>query len=118
MEWVWEIQYIRRVNRGAIHLRLLPLLIHLLFRLHYPSSEKGVSGIMTRLFSEEKLQEIHDINVMQQGEQKGLEKGIQAMVRTLRCLKLSPVTVVESLVDNFGLTKDEAEAKVQAYWGI
>lgn len=112
--------------------------------------EKEVSSIMTRLFSEEKLQEIHDINLRKEamqvghqegrkegleeglerghemgrkeghkeGHKEGLEEGVQAMVRTLRRLKLGPATVVESLIQDFGLTKDEAEAKVQSYWRI
>lgn len=40
------------------------------------------------------------------------------MVRALHRLNLDQPLVVESLIESFDLTEDEAKAKAQAYWSV
>lgn len=71
---------------------------------------------MGLLFSEERIREIHDYNQKEEGRAEGVEKGIRAMVLTLKEIAVAPVAVTQALVKQFGLTQDVAEQKVQQYW--
>lgn len=78
--------------------------------------EKEVRDIMELLFSEERIREIHDYNVKQDGIAEGVEKGICAMVSALKKIALAPAAVAETLVEQFGLSPEVAEKKVRQYW--
>ena len=67
---------------------------------------------MGLLFSEERIREIHDYNLVKDAE----EKGIRAMVSALQKIALAPAAVAQTLVEQFGLSQDAAEQKVQQYW--
>lgn len=80
------------------------------------SREKEVRDIMVTLFDEERIREIHDYNVAKEAEEKGMEKGIRAMVSTLKEIAIAPAAIAQALVKQFGLSQDAAEQKVQQYW--
>ena len=80
------------------------------------SREKEVRDIMGLLFSEERIREIHEYNVAKDAEEKGVEKGIRAMVLTLKKIAMAPAEIAQTLVEQFGLSQDTAEKKVQQYW--
>lgn len=80
------------------------------------SREKEVRDIMVTLFNQERALEIYSYNVAKDAEEKGIEKGIRAMVLTLREIAVAPAAVAQALVKQFGLSQDTAEKKVQQYW--
>ena len=67
---------------------------------------------MGLLFSEERIREIHDYNLVKDAE----EKGIRAMVSAFREIAVAPAAVAQALVKQFGLSQDAAEQKVRQYW--
>lgn len=79
---------------------------------------------MGLLFSEERIREIHDYNLVknakaegrEEGREEGVEKGIRAMVSALKKIALAPAAIAQTLVEQFGLSQDVAEQKVQQYW--
>ena len=77
---------------------------------------KEVRDIMVTLFNEERIREIHDYNVAKEAEEKGMEKGIRAMVSVLKEFALAPAAIAQALVKQFGLSQEVAEQKVQQYW--
>ena len=77
---------------------------------------KEVRDIMVTLFNEERIREIHDYNVAKEAEEKGMEKGIRAMVSALQKITLAPAVIAQTLVEQFGLSQDAAEQKVRQYW--
>lgn len=84
------------------------------------SRKKEVSEIMTVLFDEATIREIHDYNLtqeaMQKGQQEAQETGIHAMVSTLQELSIDRDIIVQKLAAKFGLLPHVAEEKVQQYW--
>lgn len=96
------------------------------------SRKKEVSEIMTVLFDEAKIREIHDYNLAQEAMQKGWQKGqqegwqkgqqeaqetgIHAMVSALQELSIDRDIIVQKLAAKFGLLPHVAEEKVQQYW--
>lgn len=72
------------------------------------------------LFNQERITEIHEYNLMkearQQGQQEGLEKGIRAMVLTLKEFTADRAAVAQKLVKQFELLPQTAEEKVAQYW--
>lgn len=78
--------------------------------------EKEVWDIMVTLFDQEKIWEIHDYNVAKEAEEKGIEKGIHAMVSALKEIAMAPAAIAQALVKQFGLSQAVAEEKVQQYW--
>lgn len=75
---------------------------------------------MVTLFNQERITEIHEYNLMkearQQGQQEGLEKGIRAMVLTLKEFTADRAAVAQKLVKQFELLPQTAEEKVAQYW--
>ena len=79
---------------------------------------------MVTLFSEERIRAIHEYNVakdaeekgIEKGMEKGMEKGIRAMVLTLKKIAMAPAEIAQTLAEQFGLSQDDAEKKVQQYW--
>ena len=47
--------------------------------------------------------------VEEQGIQKGLEQGIQAMIATLKKLQIPTETILIEICEKFGLTREDAE---------
>mgnify|MGYP006870916498 FL=1 len=84
------------------------------------SRQKEVQDIMVTLFNQERITEIHEYNLMkearQQGQQEGLEKGIRAMVLTLKEFTADRAAVAQKLVKQFELLPQTAEEKVAQYW--
>lgn len=92
------------------------------------SREKEVRDIMVTLFSQERALEIYGYNVAkdakeegreegrEEGIAEGMEKGIRAMVSALKKIAMAPAAVAQTLVEQFGLSQDAAEQKVQQYW--
>ncbi len=71
---------------------------------------------MGLLFDDETIREIHDYNVAKEARQEGLEKGIDAMVSTLRDLSIDRTTIAQTLAAKFDLLPNVAEEKVAQYW--
>lgn len=76
---------------------------------------------MVVLFDQEKAMEIHDYNVRKEaregGRLEGMEKGISAMVTTLKELSIEKNSVAQTLIQQFNLSPQVAAAKVEQYWG-
>ena len=68
---------------------------------------------MVKLYDEAKVMEIHDYNV----KQRGVEKGIRALVTTLNKLSLGKQEIAQELIEQFNLSPHVAEEKVQKYCG-
>lgn len=84
------------------------------------SRKKEVLEIMVTLFDQEKVWEIHDYNVAQAAEQKGMEKGLEEGIRVavsmLRELSLDQDAIAQKLVSKFALPFHVATEKVKQYW--
>lgn len=84
------------------------------------SRQKEVLDIMTQLFDQEKVWEIEKHNIVKnaklEGKKEGEEKGIQALVTTLKSLSIGKDVAAQTLVDKFGLPPSIAQEKVQKYW--
>lgn len=85
------------------------------------SRQKEVRDIMVTLFDQKRVTEIHEYNLVKDARREGLEEGqavgISALVSTLKKFSVEKPTVVQELVNSFGLTQQEAEEKVEQYWG-
>ncbi len=77
---------------------------------------KEVEDIMVVLYDEAKVREIHEYNVRKDALEEGTEKGISAMVATLKQLDIAKAVAKDKLVLNFHLSPQVAEAKVEQYW--
>lgn len=68
------------------------------------------------LFNQEHVAEIHEYNLVKDARQEGLEKGIRAMVLTLKEFTADRAAVAQKLVKQFELLPQTAEEKVAQYW--
>ena len=96
------------------------------------SRKKEVQDIMVTLFDQATVMEIHDYNLarekMAEGRAEGRIQGhaegraeekaanMRAMIATLQSLSLSRETAVQSLIDQWGLTRQMAESQVAQHW--
>ena len=80
------------------------------------SRQKEVQDIMVTLFNQERVTEIHEYNLVKDAKQEGIEKGIRAMVLTLKEFTADKATVAQKLVKQFELLPQTAEEKVAQYW--
>lgn len=84
------------------------------------SRQKEVRDIMVTLFDQQHATEIHEYNVAKdarlEGHQEGIEKGIQAMVLTLKKFAADKTAIAQELVKQFELLPQAAEEKVELYW--
>ena len=80
------------------------------------SRQKEVQDIMVTLFNQERVTEIHEYNLVRDARQEGLEKGIRAMVLTLKEFTADKAAVAQKLVKQFELLPQAAEEKVERYW--
>lgn len=80
------------------------------------SRQKEVQDIMVTLFNQERVTEIHEYNLVKDARQEGLEKGIRAMVLTLKEFTADKAAVAQKLVKQFELLPQTAEEKVAQYW--
>ena len=84
------------------------------------SRQKEVRDIMVTLFDQERVAEIHEYNVAKdarlEGQQEGIEKGIRAMVLTLKEFTTDKVAIAQKLMKQFELLPQAAEEKVELYW--
>mgnify|MGYP001045444340 CR=1 FL=1 len=71
---------------------------------------------MVTLFNQEHVAEIHKYNLVKDARQEGLEKGIRAMVLTLKEFTADRAAVAQKLVKQFELLPQTAEEKVAQYW--
>ena len=71
---------------------------------------------MLTLFNQERVAEIHEYNLVKDTRQEGLEKGIRAMVLTLKEFTADRAAVAQKLVKQFELLPQTAEEKVAQYW--
>ena len=71
---------------------------------------------MVTLFNQERVTEIHEYNLVRDARQEGLEKGIRAMVLTLKEFTADKAAVAQKLVKQFELLPQTAEEKVAQYW--
>ena len=71
---------------------------------------------MLTLFNQERVAEIHEYNLVKDTRQEGLEKGIRAMVLTLKEFTADKAVVAQRLVKQFELLPQTAEEKVAQYW--
>lgn len=80
------------------------------------SRQKEVRDIMVTLFDQERVTEIHDYNVAKDARQEGIEKGIRAMVLSLKKFTVDKAAIVQELMKQFELLPQTAEEKVERYW--
>ncbi len=80
------------------------------------SRQKEVQDIMVTLFSQEHAAEIHEYNLVKDARQEGIEKGIRAMVLTLKEFSADKTAIAQKLVKQFELLPQTAEEKVAQYW--
>ena len=84
------------------------------------SRRKEVEDIMVVLYDEKKLQGLYVKSVREEGRAEGRaeerEKGISAMVETLKKFAGEKRVVAQELVENFKLSPEVAAAKVEQYW--
>lgn len=80
------------------------------------SRQKEVQDIRVTLFNQERVTEIHEYNLVRDARQEGLEKGIRAMVLTLKEFTADKAAVAQKLVKQFELLPQTAEEKVAQYW--
>jgi len=80
------------------------------------SRKKEVLDIMTTLFSQEKVWEIEKYNIAQDVRQEEKERGIAALVSTLKELSAEKEKAIDALVQKFGLSDTTAKEKVDQYW--
>ncbi len=84
------------------------------------SREKEVHDIMTTLFSQERLMQIHDYRIGQEKKEEGLnegiEKGICALINSLRSLAIDKETALQQIVNQFELSEELAKEKIEQYW--
>ena len=80
------------------------------------SRQKEVQDIMVTLFNQERVTEIQEDNLVRDARQEGLEKGIRAMVLTLKEFTADKAAVAQKLVKQFELLPQTAEEKVAQYW--
>jgi hypothetical protein len=71
---------------------------------------------MVTLFHQERVSEIHEYNLVKDARQEGFEKGIRAMVLTLKEFTADKAVVAQKLVKQFELLPQTAEEKVARYW--
>ncbi len=110
------VETVKRIIDRCIEEGVLPVFL--------ASRRREVEDIMVVLYDEAKVREIHEYNVrkdalkegVEKGRDEGTEKGISAMVATLKRLALAKNTVVQELIRNFQLSPQTAEAKVEQYW--
>ena len=71
-----------------------------------------------------KLLELHSEKMIKKGERVGhaecraaeRKDGIKALISSAKAFAATPAQTVEQLMKNYALTKDEAQAAVQANW--
>jgi len=80
------------------------------------SREKEVHDIMTTLFNKERLMQIHDYNIKEEGRQEGIEKGICAMITSMRKCSVDKKAVLQHVIDQFELSEELAKEKMEKYW--
>lgn len=68
---------------------------------------------MVTLFDQERVTEIHEYNVAEDARQEGIEKGIRAMVLTLKEFTADKAVIAQRLVKQFELLPQAAEEKVE-----
>ncbi len=118
------VETVKRIIDRCIEEGVLPIFL--------ASRRKEVENIMVVLYDEAKAREIYEYNVRKdaleegraegmkkgraEGRNEGTEKGISAMVATLKRLALAKNTIVQELIRNFQLSPQAAEAKVEQYW--
>jgi len=76
------------------------------------SRKKEVTDIMFALFDQEEVRKIREYNVAKKAE----EKGIFAMVVTLRAMEKDKDTIHDALMQQFSLSPSEATRKMELYW--
>ncbi len=106
------VKTVKRIIDRCIEEGVLPVFL--------ASRRREVEDMMVVLFDEKKVREIHEYNLrkdaLEEGRDEGTEKGISAMVATLKQLDIAKAVAKDKLVLNFHLSPQVAEAKVEQYW--
>ncbi len=95
---------------------------------------------MMTLFNQDTIMRIHDYNVekkglekgmqeglykgrqegmqegRREGRQEGIEKGIRALITSMRKFAIDKETVLQQVIDQFGLSEALAKEKIEKYW--
>ena len=114
-------EYAEATNQWNIYTDLLKLterITDYMLRNHQ-KVKKEVSGIMGG-----KLLELHSEKMIKKGKRVGRAEGraaerkdgIKALISSAKAFAATPAQTVEQLMKNYALTKDEAQAVVQANW--
>ncbi len=72
------------------------------------SHHKEVQDIMTTLFDQETIMRIHDYRIGQEKLEEGIEKGIHALITSLRNLAIDKKTALQQVITQFDLSEELA----------
>ena len=78
--------------------------------------KQEVVTMMMTLFDEEQLMKNHDASIRREATEKANEKAIASIVRVYKKMNGSMLDAVESVVSDYGYSKEDATAIVQKYW--
>lgn len=83
----------------------------------YNELDKLSADKQKRLESEARQKAIRDKNILLiTGENRGLEKGIQATIKTCQNCHISKESLIKNLMENFSLSNSEAVTYIEKYW--
>ena len=78
-----------------------------------------IDEIVTEVKESEEWEGI-EMNILeigiQEGERRGREQGIQAVVEVCKSLDVSKEETIVKIMEKFSISKDEAENNMQKYW--
>ena len=78
--------------------------------------EQEVSNIMMTLFDEETIRKNHEASVAREYFEKGVERGIQSVVKLCQSMGGSRLDAIENVIRDFDLKESDAIKKVDLYW--
>ena len=63
-----------------------------------------------------KVLELETDKLIKIGEEKGIEKGIQATIRTCKNFNINKYAVIKNLMKEFSLSEEDAVSYIKKYW--
>ncbi len=80
-----------------------------------PFLTKHASEVINMLFTEWNWEDAMSVE-RAEGKAEGIEKGISALIQTLKGLAIDKKTAIGALMNQFSLSHDEAAMKTEQYW--
>ena len=87
-----------------------------ILREYLEEREQEVSNIMMTLFDEETIRKNHEASVAREYFEKGVERGIQSVVKLCQSMGGSRLDAIENVIRDFDLKESDAIKKVDLYW--